>query len=264
MTTHALAAHDDRGDGPPVVLIHSFPLDRRMWEPQIGSLSAAGFRVLSMDLPGFGATPLPSHTDPSLDVYCDAVQGVLDHLGVKRCTLVGLSLGGYVALRLASRGLDPIDALVLADTRAGGDSPAVRAGRLVNLSLVRGRGTVALIEKMVPHLLAASTGEGARSRVRSIGGAQSPEGVSFALLAMRDREDATPTLAGLGVPALLIVGEHDAITPPAEMRAFADALPDARLVELPGCGHLSSMEAPDGFNDALIEFLSRVYGVPRH
>ena len=251
----SIAAYEDRGEGHPVLLVHSFPLDRRMWAPQVEALAHAGFRAISIDLPGFGQTPLAAGVEPSLEVYASAVIDLLDHLRIECATVLGLSLGGYVALRVVARASERVEALVLADTRATGDSPQVRASRLVNLALVRERGAASLTEKMLPHLLGPRATEVVKAEVRAIGGSQTAEGVTFALLAMRDRGDATELLSQLRQNTLVLVGEFDAITPPAEMRRLSDTLPGGLFVLLSGCAHLSSMESPDAFNVALLDFL---------
>ncbi|MBL8604089.1 MAG: alpha/beta fold hydrolase [Myxococcales bacterium] len=245
-----------------VVLVHSFPLDASMWAPQIAALEAFGVRVLAPNLPGFGDAPLPRDTDPSLDVYVDALLARLDAEGIARAVFVGLSLGGYVVLRLAARALSRVEGLVLCDTRAGGDAPTVRAARVVNLALVRSRGSLGLIEKLLPGLVAPETGEAVRQTLVTMAARQSPEAVSFALLAMRDRPDATPTLGALRVPALVMVGAHDAITPPDEHQRLAEALPDAAWVVLDGAGHMSNLEQPEAFNDALVRYLEALTGRP--
>ncbi len=128
------------------------------------------------------------------------------------------------------------------------------------MALVRSRGSVALVEKLAPHLLAPDVAEAVRAEVISLGAAQSPEGVAFALLAMRDRPDTTPAVSAMSMPALVLVGQRDTVTPPAEHRTLADTLPHARYVELEGAGHLSSLERPDAFNAALLGFLHALEG----
>ncbi len=251
---HSPLALDDVGHGDPWVLLHSFPIDRRMWSAQSVALAAAGHRVIAVDLPGFGASP-PLVTDaPSLDGYVDAVLTTLDHLALDRVTVLGLSLGGYVALRLAARAPERLRALVLADTRAAGDSPETRASRVLNLGLVRSKGPAALIEKMLPHLLAPGAPEALRSTLRAWAAEQSAEGVTHALLAMRDRPDASAVLPTLRGPTLLVVGEHDGITPPSEHGTMATAIAGARVEVIAGAGHLSNLERPDEFNRAVIQF----------
>lgn len=252
---------DDDGQGDPWVLLHSFPIDRRMWASQRQALVASGRRVVAVDLPGFGGT-LPLATDaPSLDGYVDALLATLDRLGLDRVTALGLSLGGYVALRLAARAPERLRALVLADTRAAGDSPETRASRVLNLGLVRAKGPPALIEKMLPHLLAPGAPDALKDQLRRWASEQSVEGVTGALLAMRDRPDATSVLPGLRCPVLMVVGEHDGITPAAEHHAMAAAAGGARVEVIAGAGHLSNLERPDAFNRSVLAWASEA-GLP--
>ena len=240
---------------PPVLLLHSFPLDARMWSAQVDALTVAGWTALTPDLPGFGASPLPGpDVVPSLDVYANAAARALEDRGP--AVVVGLSLGGYVAFRLLAKHRRLVRARVLADTRAASDAPEVKAGRIVNSSLVQRQGAAALIEKMLPMLVAPESPQAARDRVRELGAAQRPAAVSFALLAMRDRADATPLLAEVSVPTLFVVGAKDAITPPAEHEAMAARVTGARLVTIPNAGHMTNLEAPDAFNAALLGFLA--------
>ncbi len=250
-----MLSHETHGHGPDVVFLHSFPLDRTMWTGQLVAAGAAGRRAVLMDLPGFGRSPVPAGAAPTIDTCAHAVVSTLDGLGSRRAVLVGLSLGGYVALAVAALAPSRVEALVLADTRAAADDPATRAGRIVNLALVRDRGVDALVAKMLPHLVAPSCPEEVRARVRAVGAAQSREGVTFALLAMRDRPDRSGLLPTLGVPTLALAGEHDVITPPEEMRAMAAKIPGGRFEVVAGAGHLSSLEQPARFNAALERFL---------
>jgi len=244
----------DLGHGDPWVLLHSFPIDRRMWSAQSEALASAGHRAVTLDLPGFGAAPRMTCDPPSLDGYVDAVLASLDALRLDRVTLVGLSLGGYVALRLAARAPRRLGALVLADTRAAADSPETRAGRVLNLGLVRTKGAGALIEKMLPHLLAPDAPESVRATLRAWASEQSVGGITDALLAMRDRADATETLGALRCPTLLLVGSRDTITPPAEHAAMGEAIAGARVEVIAGAGHLSNLERPTEFSEALLRW----------
>ena len=250
-----MLSYESHGHGPAVVFLHSFPLDRAMWVGQLVAVGAAGCRAILLDLPGFGASPVLG-AEPSIDAYAHAVLATLDALSLDRAVFVGLSLGGYVALALASIAPERVAGLVLADTRSLADEPATRAGRIVNLALVRDRGVEALFAKMLPGLVSGACPDDTKAKLRAMAAAQTREGVTFALLAMRDRPDRTPTLASIAAPTLVLVGERDGISPPDEMRAMAAAIRGSRFEMVIGAGHMSNVEQPERFNASLTRFLS--------
>jgi len=170
----------------------------------------------------------------------------------------GLSMGGYVALAFARRQSSHLKALVLADTRAEPDSPEAREVRDRAVEAVRSHGTAAQVEAMLPKVLGATTladRPGVVSEFRRTGLSQDREAVAAGLLALRDRPDARPGLAAIDVPTLVIVGDEDATTPPSAAEALAAGIRGAKLVVLPGAGHLSNLETPDAFNAAVLDFL---------
>lgn len=251
----------DTGSGAPaLVLLHAFPLHSGMWDDQVATFSAHR-RVVAPDLPGFGSTPaLGDGAAPTMGRFADLVAGLIDQLGIAPAVVCGLSMGGYVTFALLRRRPDLVAGVVLADTRAGADSAEVAERRTTQAAQVADRGTAELVDTMVGSLLSDETR--ARrpevvERARALMAASSPAGVVAALEAMRARPDASVELAAIHVPALVVVGEHDAPSPPAEARAMADALPDAHVEVVAGAGHLSSLEAPASFNDAVAAFLSR-------
>lgn len=244
---------EDRGAGEAVLFVHAFPFDGRIWEHQRDAL-AASYRVLVPDLRGFGRSR-GLKAPQSLDAHADDLAALLDRASLSRATLVGLSMGGYISLAFARRYPERLARLVLADTRATPDSPEARARRERDMDLVVREGVSALVDALLPRLLAPGADRALISRVRDIAASQSREAVLAALVAMRDRPDSTPVLASLHVPLLVLVGAHDVLTPPEEARAMASVAPRARVVEIPGAGHLSSLEAPEAFTAALESFL---------
>jgi Predicted hydrolases or acyltransferases (alpha/beta hydrolase superfamily) len=146
-----------------------------------------------------------------------------------------------------------LQSLILADSKAAADTPEARQGREAAISLVEKQGVAALLEKQLPRLLSVSASEGLRAEVRALG-AQPADTVIAAIRALRDRPDRTAELPEIAVPTLVVVGNDDALSPPADARAMAAAMPNARVVEIPGAGHLSNLENPDAFNAALKEF----------
>jgi pimeloyl-ACP methyl ester carboxylesterase len=253
-------AYDDRGTGAPLVLLHAFPLDRRMWQPQIGPLSSVA-RVLAVDLPGFGESTA-GRGPFTIDSAADAVLDFLDAIGVPgRVVLGGLSMGGYVALAFARRHPDRLAGLVLADTRSEPDDPAGKAKRDEMIALANSAGAAAVIDQMLPRMLgepAQRTRPEVADTVRGIASRQSGEAVAAALAALRDRPDATVALGRVTVPTLVLVGEHDAITPPAVAQSLAGKIAGSKPVTIPGAGHLSNLENPDAFTAAVREFVTEV------
>lgn len=245
---------DSGGNGDPIVLLHAFPLDGRMWDAQARELSRQT-RVIVPDLPGFGrsaATPASS-----LDQMADEVARLLDTLGIERATIAGLSMGGYTAFAFARRHKSRLARLGLCDTRSVPDSAEGKKNRDANIALVEREGVGAVVERMLPALLSSAASTETRERVRAIGNSQAAAGLKAALAAMRDRSDATPSLAELDVPASVIVGADDAISPPAEAQAIAAKLPRGELEVIAGAGHLSNLEKPAAFTAALARLLER-------
>ena len=244
----------DVGAGRPILLLHAFPLNSRMWEPQLDALAASA-RLLAPDLPGFGLSAVPT-TAPSLDDYARQVIAVLDTLAVSRVVVVGLSMGGYLAFRLLTELGPRLAGLVLADTRATPDTEAGAAVRH-RLAAEVEAGDVAANE-FVPKLLGVTT-QRLRpeliDRVRGIIRENTPAGVAAALRAMAARPDSTPLLARVGCPVLCIAGEEDLLTPPDVARDMARQTPRGRAIVIPGAGHLTNLEAPDAFNRAVTAFL---------
>jgi pimeloyl-ACP methyl ester carboxylesterase len=239
----------DEGRGDPIVLLHAFPLDGSMWDAERAEL-AKSHRVIVPDLRGFGRSgqaPPPV----SLDEHADDVARMLDSVGVERATVVGLSMGGYIAFALARRHPQRLSRLILADTRSQPDSAEGRRGRDENIALVDREGVAPLVERLLPKLLSANASPAVVAQIRALGSRQTAAGLKSALAAMRDRPDATPLLASITVPTTVIVGELDAISPPAEARAMAAALPAGQLVVIDGAGHLANLESPTAFMTAL-------------
>lgn len=240
------------GDGPPLVLLHAFPFDARLWQAVTPAL-AARHRVIAPDLRGFGDSPLGG-TPYSIADLADDVAGLLAALGIERAAIAGLSMGGYVALALAARHPTRLGALVLCDTKAGPDTPEARRARDEAIATVRSRGVDAYLDGVLPRLVSPRAPDEVRAQARALG-RQSPDAVVAGLQALRDRPDRRAELAAIDCPTLVLVGADDGLTPPAEAHSMAQAIPGAREVVLEAAGHLSCLEAPDAFSRALAEFL---------
>ena len=255
-TSGGTISYREFGDGPPIVLLHAFPLDSRMFEPQAEAL-AGSHRLITPDYPGFGRSPR-SPAQPDMRYYAEGVRGLLDRLDLERAVLGGVSMGGYVVFECLRMFPERISGLILANTRPEPDSEEIRENRREMARRVASDGVGVLIELQMERLLAPETLENDErvvEKVRAMILESNPNGVVAALGAMRERPDSTPLLAKIEVPTLVIGGEEDGISSPEVMGAMADKIADSRHVTLPGAGHLANLEAPEGFNAALREFL---------
>jgi 3-oxoadipate enol-lactonase len=242
------------GSGPAIVLVHGFPLDGAMWSGVARAL-ATKFRVFKPDLPGRGNTDAAA--PDSIAGYADFVGTLVAELE-SPVGIAGFSFGGYIALELMKRGSEKIRGLALVDTRASADEAAGRAGRDETIAAVRADGIKPVVESMPAKLLSPeSLGRpDLVERVRRMISRQKPETIAADLAAMRDRPDSVEFLPRVAVPTLVVVGEQDALAPPADSEAMAAAITGARLVRVPGAGHLTPMERPKAVAEALGEFFS--------
>lgn len=241
------------------MLLHAFPLGAGMWERQIGAIPA-GWRLITPDLRGFGgSTESETSGSPSMDEYAADVIDLLNELGTSRAVVGGVSMGGYATFATLRRAPERIEAVVLADTRAGADTPQGRANRRNMLALLDREGPAGVARDMMPKLLGRTTRESnpaAESTVRRLIKQHSPEALRGAIVRMMDRPDSMPVVQTLRLPALIIVGDEDELTPVEESRRIAEAIPGSTFVVIPSAGHLSNIEQPDAFNRALVSFLN--------
>jgi YbgC/YbaW family acyl-CoA thioester hydrolase len=251
-------ATDVRGDGPALLLVHGFPLDRSLWAHQVATLT--GWRRIAPDLRGLGATVAPDD-EYSIAAYADDLIGLLDRLRVSRAMVAGLSMGGYIALDLVRRYRDRVAGLILCDTRADADGPEGRASRDAMIALAKEQGVAAVAERMLPRVLGRATQltqPHLVEQVRAMMTRAPVDGVVGALRAMKERADSTPLLPSITVPTLVVVGQEDEMTPPAVAKAMTDAIPSAAMTVIAGAGHLSPLEAPTAVSRVLAEFLEHV------
>lgn len=266
----------ESGAGTPLVLLHAFPLDARMWNPVRGLLDDQ-LRVITPDQRGLGESALdgsPARSlaepgknrrtaeHPSLDLAAADILALLDRLELPQVVLGGCSMGGYVAMAVLRAAPQRVTGLLLVDTKAVADNDEQRANRMKLADRAEREGTGGwLADSTLPNLLGSTTRERRPevvASVRDLVDAQPADGVAWAQRAMAGRPDSVETLRSYTGPALVVVGEEDSLTPPDSAGELAGALSGGELVTLPGAGHLPSIESPDAFAEAVRPWLSRL------
>ena len=250
-------AYSEQGNGDiPLVLLHGFPLDKRMWEPQVQALSNE-FRIITPDLRGQGESQVPSGPY-IMEIIADDIKLLCDSLNLQQVVLGGFSMGGYVAFSFYRSYPERVSSLMLFDTRPQPDSQDAKKGRLDMAQLAEQEGAGVIAERLIPRLLSPDTVANRKDvvdKVNTMITQSDVKGIAANLRGMALRGDSSDLLPNINVPTLIVVGDQDAITPPEEARSMASIIPNATLVEISGAGHLSNMENPDEFNHAIHDFL---------
>lgn len=249
-------AYTDTGIGPPILMVHGYPFNRTLWDEQVEALSSR-HRVIAPDLRGFGESDAAPGT-ATMNLMARDLALLLNHLGIVRAAVCGLSMGGYVALALYKQLPSRIRALVLADTRAQPDTEDAKQTRFQQAEKALSEGMAGIADGMLPKLLTPETVSKhpeVVKRVRDMMLKTKPEGAAAALRGMAERDDQTELLAKITVPVLILVGAEDAITPVADSEKMHAAISGSHLVVLENAGHVSNIERTEQFNNALLSFL---------
>lgn len=243
--------------GPPVFLIHGFPLDYRMWSEQIEAL-AQRFRVIVPELRGFGGSTVDA--DYALSDLADDIEQVRIHLASKdKIHLIGLSMGGYVAFEYWHRHGTNLRSLVLANTKPDRDSPAAAQNRLDMADHAIRQGTWPAVSPMMDRLIASSSkGTAVEEKMREMMMSASPLAIAAAQRAMANRRDFCSLLSGITTPTLVLTGQLDSIAPPEATQQWASKLPLGKFAEIPAAGHMTTLETPELFNAIVTQFLNEV------
>ena len=243
-------------DKPTLVFIHAFPMNRRMWDAQAEGLARQANMVL-VDTRGFGQSAVAADADREgwgVELWAADVLETLEHLGVERAAFAGCSMGGYIIFELLRRVPDRVVGVALVDTRPEPDTPEAKQARAGQIGRVRAEGSGVMVDWALEKLLWETTHTSRPDvveKVRSIASSTPAETLIGVLAALAERPDSRPVLGEIRVPATVIVGRHDVVTPPDVSQAMAAAIPGAHLVEVPAAGHLTPMENPAAVNEAL-------------
>lgn len=252
-------AYQDIGFGDPLVFLHAFPLNQKMWDAQLSELSLS-HRIITFDWRGFGESSSGTK-DSSMPVFADDLAGLLDHLEIENANICGLSMGGYVALSFFRQYPDRIMSLILCDTKATADTDDGKRARYELADSVRREGPSALTSMMIPKLLGSTSLQNnpeVVKLVQEIIEQSQPEGVARALIGMAARIDSTDLLEKISKPTMIIVGKEDILTPPDEAIKMSKSIASSQLNVIKGAGHLPNMERPEDFNQCLNNFLQKI------
>jgi pimeloyl-ACP methyl ester carboxylesterase len=237
-----------------LVLVHAFPMDSSMWGAQVMAFRHQ-LPVLAPDMPGFGGT-IDAGEVMSMEAAADYVAHSMRFSEMNKAVVVGLSMGGYIALAFAKKYPEMLQGLVLANTRAGADDDAGKDRRKALADRIRAEGLGFLVDSP-PPLLSADAPQALWDRVKRVIRAQPAEAVAAASMGMGARIDRTAELAEIKVPTLVITSTGDTLIPPDATKPMAEQIPGATLAVIEGAGHLSNVEAPEEFNRLLAEHLRR-------
>ncbi|MGW7351988.1 alpha/beta fold hydrolase [Streptomyces sp. NPDC054784] len=253
-------------DLPPVVLVHGHPFNRRMWAPQAAALAADGHRVVTADLRGYGESEVVPGVTP-LEVFARDTLALLDHLGLERVVLGGLSMGGQIVMDFYRMFPERVCGLLLADTFAAAETPEGRAARHAMADRLLAEGMDAYADEVLDRMVApynVTALPQVAADVRAMMRTTPPEGAAAALRGRAERPDYRELLTRVTVPALVVVGRDDAYTPVRDAEAMHRLLPDSTLTVVQGAAHMPNLERPAEFNAAFRAFLTRVCGTTGH
>ncbi len=250
--------YTSQGSGPPIVLLHGFPLNHTIWAPQVEELSR-DFQVLTPDLRGHGKSEATLGVY-GMDLFAQDLKALLDHLRIERVILGGLSMGGYVAFAFLKQFGERVQALILADTKAEADTAEAQARREQQAQEALQNGAGPIADRLILTMLTPETREGNKAltgQVYEMMKLTDPVGVAGSLRGMAQRPDSTRLLSSLRIPTLILVGEKDSTTPLSDAQKMASVIGGSELVIVPQSAHLTSLENPKSVNVALRRFLER-------
>lgn len=257
-------AYRDTGAGLPIVFLHGHPFNQSMWDPQVSAL-APHHRAITFDLRGYGASEVPASDSTTLETMADDINGLLGHLDLDKAVVVGLSMGGQIAMAFAEKYPQRLAGLVLAATFPQADSSDAAHARRATADRYLNEGSVLPGAEMLPKLLAPASVKrdpALAVRVYTMIAHTPSAGAAAALRGRSYRKDYTASLKKIAVPTLIVVGTQDGYTTVATATRMQEAIPGARLEVFEGIGHLPNLEAPDRFNTVLLDFLASLQEQP--
>jgi 3-oxoadipate enol-lactonase len=254
----------ESGSGRAIVLLHAFPLSADQWLPQLHRLPP-GWRAIAPDLRGFRGADRTfddfALEGTSMESHAADVLALMTHLEIDRAVIIGLSMGGYIAFALLRAAPARVAGLVLANTRATPDSADALAARDRMVALAEREGAAGMAREMLQKLLGRTSlreQPDLAEVVKQLIERNSVQGIVSAIRAMKRRPDSTPLLPAVACPTLIVSGEEDTLIPVADIAVMDHMIPGAASIIIPKAGHLTNLEVPATFHDAVARFLSQI------
>jgi 3-oxoadipate enol-lactonase len=242
----------------PVIFIHGFPFNKSMWEVQMTALSDS-YRCIAYDVRGHGDSG-KGEIEFSVSQFADDLLAFMDALKIEKAIVVGLSMGGYIALNAIKKNPEKIAGLVLCDTQCAADTDEGRDKRKKTIAFIKKNGLGIYSEESLKNLFAPASFQAKKEEVQFIHQAiltTHAETICLTLQALANRKETCSSLADIKVPVCIVVGSEDKITPPSSALKMNELINNSELIVIEGAGHLSNLENPEQFNEHLKSFLSK-------
>ena len=252
----------EAGAGRPVILLHGFPVDGRLFGGQLSAAEAGRIaaRLIAVDMPGFGTTPLP---DPAPDVMtvedlAEAVAALIVRKRLDGAVVGGVAIGGYVAIELAARHPDLVEALVLMGPKPAPDSPNMAPQREETAQMALTRGSTVVADELHAKPLGPQADAAVKAKMHEMVAAADPRAIAALVRGIARRPDPAVVMPSLAMRALVIAGEMDPFSHLEDVKRVAQLMPNASLIVLKGIGHMAPLEAPLAVTHALASFVRRL------
>lgn len=247
---------DGDNKNPPVLFVHGFPFDHYMWDEQVKLLSK-DYYCVRYDVRGLGNS-LAGDGQFTIEMFVDDLESIIDGLELNKPVLCGLSMGGYISLRAAERMQEKFKALILCDTKTAADDNGGKLKRAAAIKQINTGGFESFVESFVPNCFGEQFVKESKSNyevVMNRSKKNNPLGVKGCLLAMAGRTDTTDSLKNINLPALIICGSEDKLSPPETMKSIADQIPNSKFAMIEEAGHMTPVEKPEIVATAIKQFL---------
>lgn len=241
-----------------IIFVHGFPFDNTMWQKQITHFQK-DYYCISYDIRGLGESYV-GDGQYTMEAFVTDLFSIIDSLNLQKPVLCGLSMGGYISLRAVEKEQKRFSALILCDTKSEADDDKGKLVRAAKINQINIEGLEAFIDGFVPPLFADETAKKNPQIVKDTISKcyqNNPIGVKGALIAMLSRTDTTSFLKKIKLPALVLAGSFDILTPPVKMRTLADEIKNSEFGIVPRAGHMAPLENPGFVNDMIEGFLKR-------